>query len=207
LPSINPPIRVLIRTSLAQLQKIDHSLDKADTELIKKLCDGLSFTDKTKIRHLITRISNYKKSDDKSERVDIILDYGSLTIEGQPRVMIYSITVEGSDLTIKQHFNPNGRKFVNLTVGTFESINLENNRCFLIRTDIRAETRRKRRPVLPVSKSSLNIRNWILISLRHSHLGYLILVCSISPLNLIIVSSTAGPLLVSLFSLSSTIAA
>src|SRR5688572_20018270 len=65
LPSINPPIRVLIRTRLAQLQKIDHSFDKADTELIKKLCDKLSITDETKIRHLITRISDDKKLDDK----------------------------------------------------------------------------------------------------------------------------------------------
>ena len=79
--------------------------------------------------------------------------------------MIYSITVEGSDLTIKQRFNPNIRKFVNLTVETFESINLENNRCFPIRVNIRAETRRQRCAVLPVSKSSFNIRNLILISL------------------------------------------
>jgi len=102
LPSINPPIRVLIRTRLAQLQKIDRSFDKADTELIKKLCDRLSITDKTKIRHLITRISDDKKLDDKKlddeklddeklddeklddeklERVDIIFNYGSPIIE------------------------------------------------------------------------------------------------------------------------------
>ncbi|KAH6667478.1 hypothetical protein B0J14DRAFT_602392 [Halenospora varia] len=175
LPSINPPIRVLIRTRLAQLQKIDPSFDKADTELIKRLCDRLSITDETKIRHLITRISDDKKLDDKKmddkklddkklddeklddkklddkklERVDIIFDYGSPTIDCQPQVMIYSITVEGSDLIIKQRFNPNIRKFVNLTVETFESINLENNRCFPIRADIRAETRRQRRAVLP----------------------------------------------------------
>jgi hypothetical protein len=241
LPSINPPIRVLIRTRLAQLQKIDPSFDKADTELIKRLCDRLSITGETKIRHLITRISDNKKVDDnrvddnkvddnkvddkkvdgskvdgnkadgekvddnkvddnkvddnrvdgekvdgekvdgekvdgekvdgekvdgkKLERVDIIFDYGSPTIECQPRVMAYSITVEGSDLTIKQLSHPNIRKFVNLTVKTFESINLENNRCFPNRPDIRAETRRQRRAVLPVSKSSFNIQNLILISL------------------------------------------
>jgi len=99
------------------------------------------------------------------ERVDIIFDYGSLTIDCQPQVMIYSITVEGSDLIIKQRFNLNIRKFVNLTIETFESINLENNRCFPIRADIRAETRRQRRAVLPVSKASFNMRNLILISL------------------------------------------
>src|ERR1700693_1194537 len=107
LPSINPPIRVLIRTRLAQLQKIDHSFDKADTELIKKLCDRLSITDETETRHLITRISADKKLDDeksndekvenkkvddkKVERVDIIFDYGLPTIKCQPRVMAYSI--------------------------------------------------------------------------------------------------------------------
>jgi hypothetical protein len=197
LPSINPPIRVLIRTRLAQLQKIDPSFDKADTELIKRLCDRLSITDETKIRHLITRISDDKKVDGKKVddnkvddnrvddnrvddkvddnrvdkkvdgekvdskklgRVDIIFDYGSPIIECQPRVMAYSITVEGSDLTIKQLSHPNIRKFVNLTVKTFESINLENNRCFPNRPDIRAETQRQRRAVLPVSKSSFNIR-------------------------------------------------
>jgi hypothetical protein len=158
---INPPIRVLIRTRLAQLQKIDPSFDKADTELIQRLCDRLFITGETKIRHLITRISDDKKVDDKKvdcekvdgeklDRVDIIFDYGSPTTECQPRVMAYSITVEGSDLTIKQLPHPNIRTFVNLTVKTFKSINLENNRCFPNRPDIRAETRRLRRPVLPV---------------------------------------------------------
>jgi hypothetical protein len=170
---INPPMRVLLRTRLTQLQKIDPSLDKADTELITKLCDKLSITDKTKVRHLITRISDDRKVDDKkiddkvddgkvddgkSERVDIIFDYGSPTIECQPRVMAYSITVEGSDLAIKQLSNPNIRQFVNLTVMTFEEINLENHRCFPTRSDIRAETQRQRRAVLPISKSSFNIR-------------------------------------------------
>jgi hypothetical protein len=182
LPSINPPIRVLIRTRLAQLEKIDRSFDKADTELIKKLCDSLSITDETKIIHLITRISDDKKLDDKKlddkklddkelvddkkvedrkvddrkvdnrkvERVDIIFDYGLSTIKCQPRVMAYSIAVEGSDLAIKPLSNPNIRQFVNRTVDTYNEINFENNRCFPIRPDIRAETRRQRRAMLPV---------------------------------------------------------
>jgi hypothetical protein len=216
LPSINPPIRVLIRTRLAQLQKIDPSFDKADTELIKRLCNRLSITGETTVRHLITRISDNKKVDDnkvdnkkvdgnkvdgnktdsekvddnkvdsekmdsekvdsekvdgekvdnkKLERVNIIFDYSLPIIEYQPRVIAYSIIVEGSDLTIKQLSHPNIRKFVNLTVKIFESINLENNRCFPNRPDIRAETRRQRHTVLPVSKSSFNIQNLILISL------------------------------------------
>jgi hypothetical protein len=190
LPSIKPPIRVLIRTRLAQLQKIDHSFDKADTELIKKLCDRLSITDETKTRHLITRISDDKKLDDKKlddeksdgekldgekvddekvdgekvddekvdgkklERVDIIFDYGLPTIKCQPRVMAYSIAVEGSDLTIKPLFNPNIRQFVNRTVDTYNEINFENNRCFPIRPDIRAETRRQRLAMLRVVSPS-----------------------------------------------------
>jgi hypothetical protein len=190
LPSIKPPIRVLIRTRLAQLQKIDHSFDKADTELIKKLCDRLSITDETKTRHLITRISDDKKLDDKKlddeksdgekldgekvddekvdgekvddekvdgkklERVDIIFDYGLPTIKCQPRVMAYSIAVEGSDLTIKPLFNPNIRQFVNRTVDTYNEINFENNRCFPIRPDTRAETRRQRLAMLRVVSPS-----------------------------------------------------
>lgn len=175
LPSINAPIRILIRTRLAQLEKIDRSFDKADTELIKKLCDSLSITDQTKIIHLITRISDDKKLDNKElddkkvdnkkvddkkvddkklERVDIIFDYGLPTIKCQPRVMAYSIAVEGSDLTIKPLFNPNIRQFVNRTVDTYNEINFENNRCFPIRPDTRAETRRQRRAMLPVVSPS-----------------------------------------------------
>ena len=82
---------------MAQLPKIDPSFDKADTELIERLCDKLSITDKTKIRHLITRISDNKKINDKKvddrkvddkkvddkklEQANIIFDYGLLTIE------------------------------------------------------------------------------------------------------------------------------
>jgi len=106
LPLINPPIWVLIRTRLAQLQKINYSFNKADTELIKKLYDRLFITDKTKIRYLITRISDDKKLDNKKldnkkldkekldneklnnekfnneklERVNIIFDYRLLII-------------------------------------------------------------------------------------------------------------------------------
>jgi len=72
------------------------------------------------------KLDDKKLDNKKLERVDIIFDYGSLTIECQPRVTIYSITVEGSDLTIKQRFNPNIRKFMNLAVETFEQ-RLEDN--------------------------------------------------------------------------------
>jgi hypothetical protein len=157
LPSVEPPIRVLIRTRPAQLQKVHPSIDQADTELIKRLCDKLSITDHTKISHLITRVSD----DKKLERVDIIFDYGSPTIEWQPPVMAYSITVEGPDLIVRQLFHPSIRQIVNHTVKTFESINLENGRCFPSRADTRAETQRQRRAVLPVSKPSFNIRNLI----------------------------------------------
>jgi hypothetical protein len=64
-----------------------------------------------------------KVDDNKFERVDIIFDYGSPITECQPRVMAYSIAVEGWNLTTKQ-------VPVKLTVDTFES------------TDVRAETRK-----------------------------------------------------------------
>jgi hypothetical protein len=155
LPLINLPVRVLIRTRLAQLQTINPSFNKADIELIKRLCNRLSITGKTKIRYLITRISDSKKVDSNSkvdnkkvnnkkvdsekvdgnkvnnkvdsnkvdsnkvngnkvnsnkvdnnrvdseelERVNIIFDYSLPII--QSRVIVYSITVKGSDLTIK----------------------------------------------------------------------------------------------------------
>ncbi|KAH9212015.1 hypothetical protein DL95DRAFT_411604 [Leptodontidium sp. 2 PMI_412] len=131
-----PINRVLVRTRLAQLEKIDRSFDKAGVGLVKKLCDSLSITGKTEIIHFITRISDDKKLDDKklddkkvenkkmddrevdnkkvddkvddeSERVDIIFDYDLLTIKCHPQVIAYSITVEGSDLTIKPFFHPN----------------------------------------------------------------------------------------------------
>jgi hypothetical protein len=122
LPSIEPLIRVLIRTRPAQLQKVHPSIDQADTELIKRLCDKLSITDYTKISHLITKVLD----DKKLERVDIIFDYGSPTIECQPPVIAYSITVEGPDFIVKQLFHLSIRQTVNYTVKTFESINLEN---------------------------------------------------------------------------------
>ena len=53
------------------------------------------------------KLDDKKLDSKKSERVNIISDYGLLIIDCQPRVIIYSIVVEGSDLTIKQRFNPN----------------------------------------------------------------------------------------------------
>jgi len=109
-------------------------------------------------KKLDDKLDDKKLDDKKLERVDIIFDYSSLTIECQPLVIVYDIIVEGPDLIVKQLSNLYIRNIVNLTVKTFESINLENNRCFLSRPDIRAETRRQRRVMLPVSKPSLNIR-------------------------------------------------
>jgi hypothetical protein len=109
-------------------------------------------------KKLDDKLDDKKLDDKKLERVDIIFDYSSLTIECQPPVITYDIIVEGPDLIVKQLSNPHIKNIVNLTVKTFESINLENNRCFLSRPDIRAETQRQRRAMLPVSKPSLNIR-------------------------------------------------
>jgi hypothetical protein len=83
---INPPVRVLIRTRPAELQKIEASLYKADSILIDKLCVKLSITDTTKVAHLITKIADEKK---QREQVDIIFDYGVAADEGQPRVFAF----------------------------------------------------------------------------------------------------------------------
>jgi hypothetical protein len=144
-------------------------------ELIKKFCDSLSITDQTKIIYLITRISDDKKLDNKEldnkridnkkvdnkkinnkklEQVNIIFDYNLLTIKCQPRVIVYSIAVKGSDLIIKPLFNPNIKQFVYRTMDIYNKINFENNRYFLIRPDTRAETRRQRRAMLPVVSPS-----------------------------------------------------
>jgi hypothetical protein len=119
----------------------------------KKL-DGKKLDDKK----LDNKLDDKKLDNKKLKRVNIIFDYGSPIIECQPPVIAYNIIVEGPDLIVKQLSNPYIRNIVNLTVKTFELINLENNRCFLSRPDIQAETRRQRRAMLLVSKPSLNIR-------------------------------------------------
>lgn len=126
--------------------------------MIKKLCDILSITNKTKISHLITRISDNKKLDGRRlERVDIIFDYGLPTIDCQPPVIAYTITVESPNLIVKQLSNPRIRQFVNLTVKTSESINLEIIRRFPCQPDIRAVTRSQRRAILPLIVSTTGI--------------------------------------------------
>jgi len=69
------PVRVLIRTRPAQLEKVHTSIEQADTELIKRSwVQQSNSADTTELCHLITRISDWKTS----ERVDIIFDYGVL---------------------------------------------------------------------------------------------------------------------------------
>jgi hypothetical protein len=58
---IKPPIRVLIRTRLAKLQKIKPELYKADSTLIDKLYIELSITDSTRVAYLIIEIVDEKK--------------------------------------------------------------------------------------------------------------------------------------------------
>jgi hypothetical protein len=138
LPSIKPPIRVLIRTRPVQLQKIHPLFDQADTKLIEMLCHKQSITDQTKICHLITRLSDEKKL----ERADIIFDYGSTAVA--PTVIAYDVTVDGPDLVVKQLSHPRIRQIVNQAVEAHRLINLETGQNFPSRPDIRAETRRKR---------------------------------------------------------------
>lgn len=71
LPLIKPPVRVLLRTRPDELAKIHPSLDKADTQLIEKVCAELHITGITKVRRLITKLWDEKGQD----RADIIFDY------------------------------------------------------------------------------------------------------------------------------------
>jgi hypothetical protein len=100
---IKPPVRVLIWTSPAELEKIEPSLYKADSMLIDKLCAELSITDTTKVAHLITKVADEKK---ERERVDIIFDYGVLADKVQPEVRAYCVRVNGSNLIVKDYFHP-----------------------------------------------------------------------------------------------------
>jgi hypothetical protein len=100
------------------------------------------------------KVDDKKVDSKKLEQVNIIFDYSLLTIKCQPQVIAYSIAVKSSDLTIKPLFNLNIRQFVNQTVDIYNEINFENNRCFLIRPDIRAETRRQRLAILRVVSPS-----------------------------------------------------
>jgi hypothetical protein len=140
---IKPPVRVLIRTRPAELQKIDPSLYKADSMLIDKLCAELSITDTKKVAHLITKVADERK---ERERVDIIFDYGVPADEAQPEVRTYYIKVNGSNLIVKDYFNPLIKSIVNPVVGLFRSQNFEEGSAFPSRTDVR----RRRLGIRPV---------------------------------------------------------
>jgi hypothetical protein len=131
---IEPPVRVLIRTRPAELQKIELELYKADSILIDKLCIELSIADTTKVAHLITKIADEKK---ERERVDIIFDYGVPADEVQPEVRAYRIKVNGSNLIVKDYFHPIIKGIVNAVVGLFRSQNTEEGLTFPSRTDVR----------------------------------------------------------------------
>jgi hypothetical protein len=143
---IKPPVRVLIRTRPAELQKIEPSLYKADSILIVKLCAELSITDTTKVAHLITKIADEKER----ERVDIIFDY-SVPADGvQPEVRAYCIKVKGSNLIVKDYFHPIIKSNVNAVVGLFRLQNSEDGLTFPSRTDVR----RRRLGIRPLQDTS-----------------------------------------------------
>jgi hypothetical protein len=82
------------------------------------------------------KLDNKTLNNKKLKQVNIIFNYGSLTIKCQPLVIIYNITVKGLDLIVKQISNPQIRNIINRTIKTFKSINLKNNQCFLSQLDI-----------------------------------------------------------------------
>jgi len=90
---LKPPVRVLIRTRPAQIQKFHPSLDQADVVLIGKFCVQMfDTTDTAEICHLITKMSDEKGS----ERVDIIFDCDVPTNDCQPKVMAFKVKVQNS---------------------------------------------------------------------------------------------------------------
>jgi len=138
LPSIKPPVRVLLRTRPDQLAKIHPSLDQADTKLIEKVCVELHITDTTNVRRLITKIWDEKRQD----RVDIIFDYNVPTNnERQPKVVAYDVTANGPALTITPLLHPHIRPRVNTQVEAWRSLNTSHGLPFPGRTDVR-ESRR-----------------------------------------------------------------
>jgi len=158
------PVRVLIRTRPAQLRKIHPSVDQADAKLIEKLCVELSGSvDTTNIFHLITKISDRKRS----ERVDIVFDYGVPLDARQPQVKAFDVKVADSRLTITELFNPAIQPKVNETVEWWRAINLKHGINFPSRTDVR---RKGRAPgvALPVSISTFSVLRNLNVNISNS---------------------------------------
>jgi hypothetical protein len=125
---------VLIQTRLAKLQKIESKLYKANSILIDKLCIKLSITDTTKVAYLITKIADKKK---EREQVDIIFDYSVPTDKVQPKVRVYRIKVNSSNLIVKDYFYLIIKGIVNAVVRLFRSQNSEEGLTFPSWTDVR----------------------------------------------------------------------
>jgi hypothetical protein len=132
------PVRVFIRTRPAQLQKIHPSINQADTKLIEKLLVEMTGSvDTTNIYHLITKISDRKRSG----QVDIVFDYSVHLNAHQPQVMAFNVKVGDSSLTITGLFNPAIRPKVNKTVEWWRAINLKHDVDFPSQTDVQREGR------------------------------------------------------------------
>lgn len=142
------PVRILIRTRLADLDKLDPCVETADTRLIEKF--HVQLFSGGEIRHLITRISDKKKS----EKVDIVFDHDVRADDGQPEVMAFKVKVEDSTLRITPFHNPQIQSTVNRTIEVYKEISFESATCMPRRVDIRAETLRKRRTAVDVSEVS-----------------------------------------------------
>ena len=154
LPSLKPPVRVLLRTRPDELAKIHPSLDQADTQLVEKVCAELHITETTNVRRLITKLWDEKRQD----RVDIIFDYYNISMdnERQPKVMAYEVTADGPALTIIPLFNPHIRLRVNTQVEAWRSLSISHGLPFPGRTDVR-ESRRSPQNAPPVSRPRSNI--------------------------------------------------
>jgi hypothetical protein len=153
--TLKGPVRVLIRTQLVDLENYHPCVDSADTKLIEQIRGQLfDDSDNAEVRHLITRISDKRKSD----QVDIVFDYDVPISDSQPKVMAFKANVEGSLLRILPFQNPQIKSIVNRTIEAHQGINSENALCFPSRVDLRAETLKKRRApaASDVSKRAFN---------------------------------------------------
>lgn len=126
-PTLQPPVRILIRTPPDVLDNFEPG---ADTKLIRNFSTQLLATDSSKItiQHLITKVT---------KRAMIIFDYG-VQAEGQdPRVVAFTAKLNGSSLSFSPFRHPQVEQLVNDTVRIWGDQNSQHGWKFPSRTDLR----------------------------------------------------------------------
>lgn len=172
-PLSNTPSRILIRTTLSDLRRHHPSIQRASNLIIQQLCaHTLHTTETTTLRYLITRIAD-KTNDRKQKRkhsrqddegqgqekaakhngkrrepqrtiVDIVFDHNVTDSSSQPDVLAYrySYTLVAKFTELR---HPEIGNRVNGWIKHYSEINSNHNLEFPRVSDVRAETRRRRR--------------------------------------------------------------